>query len=131
METTAMQKGEEKAIEKRRLQSSDTFYMPHVDIHELEDRVILIADMPGVDEGSVDVSIEDDLLTIDGMVSDESPEGFTLSHREYRTGSFRREFRISSEVVREKITAEVKDGLLKLVLPKAETVKSYKVEVSG
>ena len=87
--------------------------------------------MPGVDEKSVDITLEKELLTIYGRVEPEVPEKHSLAIAEYGVGDYRRTFTISSEIDRDHIEASVKDGVLKLVLPKAESAKTRKIPVSG
>jgi HSP20 family molecular chaperone IbpA len=85
--------------------------------------------MPGVNEKGVDVTLENDVLSIRGHVEIEEHPDFKLVYREYGVGDFRRVFTLSDEVDRERIQATVKDGVLHLVLPKAETAKPRKIEV--
>ena len=106
-------------------------YTPAVDIVEQGRDIVLYADMPGVDEGSVDVTLEKNVLTIYGSVDCKAPEGVCLNCAEYGVGDYRRVFTLSNEVDREKIAATVNNGVLKLVMPKAETLKSRKIEVKA
>jgi HSP20 family molecular chaperone IbpA len=55
-------------------------YIPRVDIYESEDEVVLLADLPGVDENSLDITLEKNVLTIEGYVQFEEPEGYELAH---------------------------------------------------
>ena len=83
-------------------------YKPAVDIIERKNDVVVIADMPGVDEKSVDITLEKDILTIYGKVEPEIPQNHRLSHSEYGVGDYERAFTISDEINREKIVATVK-----------------------
>ncbi|MBF0609097.1 MAG: Hsp20/alpha crystallin family protein [Candidatus Magnetobacterium sp. LHC-1] len=113
-------------------------YNPLVDIIERNNDILVIADVPGVDETSVDITLEKNVLTITGYV--ESEPGTTwsekeienkvrLAYAEYGIGDYQRSFTLSDEVDRNGIEATVKDGVLRVVLPKAETVKTRKIEV--
>lgn len=104
-------------------------YAPDVDIVEKNDEIVVIADMPGVDETSVEVILEKNLLTIYGKVDAEIPEHHRLLVSEYGIGDFQRVFTLSDEVEREKIVATVKNGVLKLILPKIESIKTKKIPV--
>jgi HSP20 family protein len=106
-------------------------YTPNVDIIERKDDIVVIADMPGVDENSVDVSLEKSVLTIYGTVDAEIPEHHRLSLSEYGVGDYQRAFTLSDEVDRERIEATVKNGLLRLVLPKAAASKARKIAVKA
>lgn len=111
--------------------SSAMVFTPAVDIIEHTNDIVLIADMPGVDEKSVDLTLEKNLLTIHGHVENETPDKFKLLISEYGLGDYERTFKLSDEIDRDKIHASVKDGVLKLVLPKAEKAKAKKIPVTG
>ena len=106
-------------------------YAPKVDIVERKDDVVIIADMPGVDEKSVDVTLEKDTLTISGTVTEHLPEGARAGLTEYRVGDYRRVFTINAAIDRDRVGATVKKGVLRLVLPKAEEARSRKITVKG
>jgi HSP20 family protein len=106
-----------------------TVYVPRADIYEAEDKVTVIADMPGVDENSVDITLEKNILTIRGFVQTQTFEHHTLSYAEYGVGDYERSFVLSNEIDRERIEATVKNGVLRLALPKQEAAKTRKIEV--
>jgi HSP20 family protein len=97
-------------------------YVPRVDIYESNEAIHVVADIPGADENSIDITLEKNVLTIDAEVQVEKPEDYSITYAEYGIGSFRRKFSISNEIDQEKIVAEVKDGVLKMILPKSEKV---------
>jgi HSP20 family molecular chaperone IbpA len=88
-------------------------------------------DLPGVDQNSIDITIEKNILTVNGYTAAESPEGYALIFAEYEVGDFERSFRLSEEIDREKIEATIQDGVLTLTLPKLDTAKSRKVKVKS
>ena len=106
-------------------------YAPRVDIYETKDTIVLIADVPGVDEKSVDITLEKNVLTIAGTVAQEEKKGYTLSYAEYETGDYERAFTISDEVDKDKIDAEIRNGVLKITLHKAEKAKMKKIAVKA
>jgi HSP20 family molecular chaperone IbpA len=106
-------------------------YTPAVDIIEHIDDIVLLADMPGVDEKSVDLTLEKSLLTIHGRVEPEVHKEHHLVFSEYGIGNYERSFNLSEKIDRERITATVKDGVLKMVLPKAEKAKTRKIPIAG
>ena len=106
-------------------------YVPKVDIYVTKDATVLVADMPGVDETSVDITLEKNILTITGAVEPDSYKDHTMAYAEYDVGDYQRAFTISDEVNREKIKASVKQGVLRLTLPKAEPVKAKKITIKG
>ena len=94
-------------------------FMPRVDVWEKKNETVLLVDMPGVNEKSLDVILEKNVLTLRGRVADNDFPGRNLIYREYETGDFERSFTISDEIDRDKIQAAVKDGVLSVRLPKA------------
>lgn len=105
-------------------------FVPRADIYETEGEIVVVADIPGVDENSVDITLEKNVLTIDGYVEPQAPEGYSLAYAEYRVGDYQRRFTISNEIDREGIEAAVKDGVLHLRLPKA-TPTTQKIAVKA
>ncbi|OPY01635.1 MAG: Spore protein SP21 [Syntrophorhabdus sp. PtaB.Bin047] len=106
-------------------------YNPDVDIMEGKDKIVVIADMPGVNETSVEVTLDDNVLTIYGKVDWKMPEQMKLLHAEYGIGDFQRIFTISGEINREKIQARVRNGVLRLVMPKNDVPKMRKIAVKA
>lgn len=106
-------------------------YVPRVDIYETDDDVFAIADMPGVDDKSVEVTLEKNILTINGYVEPEQSDKYSLAYAEYEMGDYERSFKLSNEIDQEKIEATVKDGVLHLRLPKAGPAKARKISVKA
>jgi HSP20 family molecular chaperone IbpA len=105
-------------------------YIPRVDIFETDEAIQLLADIPGADENSIDITLEKNVLSIEADVNAEKPQDYSLTYAEYGIGGFKRKFNLSNEIDQEKIVAEVKDGVLKLVLPKSEKV-TQKISVKA
>ena len=103
-------------------------YSPRVDIIEKKEALVLKADMPGVAQNGVDVLFEQGVLTIRGRVGDQKPEGEPLV-TEYGVGDFERSFTVSDDIDAGKIDAVLKDGVLTLTLPKAESAKPQKIRI--
>jgi len=106
-------------------------YSPQVDIIERKEDIIVMADMPGVDEKSVDITLEKNVLTIYGKVEADMPKGLTLSVSEYGIGDYQRVFTLSDEVDSDNIQATVKNGVLKLIMPKAAPARTRKIQVQA
>lgn len=107
-------------------------FLPAVNIYETKDHVVLMADMPGVDEKSVDITLENDVLTIQGRSGVEAPQGLEPAYAEYSAGDYRRSFSLAAErIARDGIEASVKNGVLKVTLPKAEAAKPKKIAVKA
>ncbi len=106
-------------------------YTPDVNILEKKDEIVVTADLPGVDEKSLDITLEKNVLTIYGRVEPLAPESQRLAYSEYGVGDYQRAFTLSDEVDKEKIQATMNNGVLRLVLPKAEAAKTRKIPVSA
>ncbi len=106
-------------------------FIPRSDIYELDDQIVIVADLPGADEKSVDITLEKNILTINALVDPVVPQGYTLAYGEYETGDYQRSFRLSNEIDRENIQASLKDGVLRLYLPKAKEAQLRKISVKA
>jgi HSP20 family protein len=105
-------------------------WRPVVDVYENENSVVLKADLPGVEKDHVEVDIKDHLLTIKGERSDEKEVKEENYHRKERFfGKFHRSFTLPEQVDPDKITAEFKDGVLKVEIPKPEETKPKQITV--
>ncbi len=104
-------------------------FIPATDILETKDDIILNAEMPGADAGSIDVKLENDVLTIQAHVEPKLPDDMTSLYREYSVGDYNRSFTLNEHIDREKIQAEYKNGVLTLRLPKAEPAKPKQIKV--
>lgn len=129
MTETTIQKQEARDIEGAERTRTRRVYIPRVDIYETGDAVVLLADMPGVSEQDVDITLEKNVLSITGFVQATEREGYSLAYSEYSEGDYERTFALSDEVDRNRIEATMKDGVLKLTLPKSEEVKTRKIAV--
>jgi len=108
---------------------ADQFIAPPASVIEAGDGYTLEVEMPGVNKDGLDISIENNQLTITGRRSFPVVEG-TLIHRESRPENFRRTFELDPSIDANKIGAKVEHGLVTLTLPKAEHVKPRKITVS-
>ena len=106
-------------------------FVPRTDIYEIGDDLYLAVDMPGVEDKSVDITLERNVLTINGYVDPIYPENYQIAYAEYDVGDYQRSFRLSDDIDRDKIEATVKEGVLRLRLPKADTAKARKIAVTS
>jgi HSP20 family molecular chaperone IbpA len=123
------QKQETERINNAERTFSGKVYMPAVDIYETDNAIVLMADMPGVDESSIDVTVDQNVLVIQGKVNQTHPEGMEAVYSEFDYGDFYRTFTLGDEIDRNKINATFKNGVLTLQLPKAEPEKPKKINV--
>lgn len=103
-------------------------FSPAVDIYETPQSLVLVADMPGVSGEGVTLDLKENILTLSGRVTP-PPEGESLLLQEYEVGDFYREFELGELIDQEKIEATMKDGVLTLILPKAEKAIPRRIEV--
>jgi len=120
---------QEIAPEKGELTLEGPYFSPAVDIYSTETELVLMADMPGVHGDQVEIDLRDDVLSILGKVPAESGSGESLL-TEYRTGNYFRTFRLTDDIDRNKITAALSDGVLKLTLPKAAKAVPRKIPIT-
>ena len=106
-------------------------FIPRADIYETGDHIILVADIPGADENSTDITLEKNVLTINANVDWNMPEDYGLNYGEYGIGDYERSFTLSDEIDREKIEATISNGILRLSLPKAGQAKTRKISVKS
>lgn len=106
-------------------------FVPRADIYETPEAIVVVTDMPGANAESVDIMLEDNVLTINGHVEPVQPEGHTLAYTEYQVGDFVRAFTLSNQIDRDGIEATVKDGVLKLHLPKITEAQKRKIAIKA
>ena len=127
----AMQVAEQEMIEKEDLERTRErqCFIPKTDIYETEDGIVILADLPGVDQSSVDITLDKNVLTIDAYNSSNENRDYSVTYSEYVPGDYHRKFRLTREIDRDKIEAVVADGVLELRLPKAEEAKVKKIPI--
>jgi HSP20 family protein len=112
----------------RNSQTKSTF--PHVDVAESENGYLLIADLPGLEKSDISIIIEDGVLRIDGERKfNYKQEKEKYAHFERSSGKFSRSFVLPDEVEAEKIEAKMSNGVLELIIPKAEIAKPKKIDI--
>ena len=114
-------------------------FLPPADIYETRDNIVVLAEMPGVALDGVDITLERRVLTIRGRSAANDHAGYQRVYNdhagyqrvynEYANGDYERAFTLSENIDRDRIEATLKDGVLHLVLPKAETAKARKIEL--
>jgi HSP20 family protein len=133
MATKEMTVQEKKALEERAKETTrpGRVFVPAVDILENEEEIIILADMPGVTNKSVDIDLRESVLTIEGRISPVEREKEVTVYREFDWGDYLRQFTLSDAIDQEKITAKMDLGVLRLTLPKAEKRKPQKIQVTA
>ncbi len=123
--------------EKRELQRKEEgtaparVFLPTTDIYETDQGLTVVMEMPGVDKGNVDIGLETGVLTVEGRIDFDKYQDLQPVYTEYNIGNYRRTFSLPEIVDQEKISAEMKDGVLTLTLPKAEKAKPRKIAITS
>lgn len=105
------------------------FVVPPVDVYEDESGITLLADLPGVSRDRLGVRVDGDSLVLEATASTAQPDNMQLIYGEAQFPSYRREFTLSRELDASRIEASLKDGVLKLAIPKLEEAKPRRIEV--
>jgi len=106
-------------------------FTPTVDIFETDKEITLLADMPGVKGEDLLIDLHENVLTLDGNVMPPEGPGEIDVLREYRTGKYYRQFTLSEIVDQAEIKAQLKDGVLRLTLPKVKAATPRRITVQG
>ena len=110
---------------------SDTVWSPNVDVSETEKNYEVKAEIPGLKKEDIKVTVEDNILKLSGEKKHEEETNDKNYHRLERSyGKFERSFRLPKEVKKEEIKASYKNGVLDVVIPKAEEVKPKEITVN-
>jgi HSP20 family molecular chaperone IbpA len=125
--TVAAASQEKSTASREGTRSQERYMTPPVDIYEDGEGLVVKADLPGVAKENLDVRVENSLLTIYGRPTRVAP-GDPI-HREYELVNFFRQFELNERVNQSKISADLKHGVLTLLLPKAEEAKPRKIDV--
>jgi HSP20 family molecular chaperone IbpA len=123
--TPTTQKGE---VTRESTRNQERYISPPVDIYETPQGLMVMADLPGVTKDTLDVRVDNNILTIRGLAH-HLGVGEPV-HREYELINFFRQFEVGEKIDQGKISAELKHGVLILALPKAEEAKPRRIEVN-
>ena len=104
--------------------------LPAVDVFEDASGITLLADMPGVSKDRLELRVEGDSLSIEGSMQPQTPDGLEAVYAEVRVPRFRRSFTLSRELDSAKIEANLKDGVLRLRIPKQAYAQPRRIEIS-
>jgi HSP20 family protein len=111
--------------------SAGPIFTPPADILEKGDTVALLLDVPGADPASLDVTLDKHVLTIEARVTLAAPEGYAAEHIEFQNGTYERRFVFSERMDADHIDATLKDGVLRLTVPKAHDSAAKKISVKA
>lgn len=106
-------------------------FSPRADVYETPEEIVVVAELPGVNEESLDITLEQRELTIRGTVAAAAPSGYRLIYSEYGEGDYERRFVLADTIDRTGIAAELKNGVLQLRLPKVKEALARKIPVKA
>ncbi len=124
-----VQKQEEAPTDEMERTRSRRCFVPRADIYETDKEIIVLTDVPGANEKTVDITLEKNVLSITAYVEPAIPNGFEVAYAEYEEGDYQRNFRLSDAIDRDKIEARVSEGVLRLRLPKSQEATTKKITV--
>lgn len=108
---------------------SSRYFLPDVDIFEKQDTLVLKADVPGINKNDVKISVDNNLLTIEADIDLSIFDGLKPIYSEYKIGNYQRQFQLGQAIDTDKISAEIKDGVLTLDLPKKEKKQAVQIQI--
>jgi len=120
---------EEVDAEKHHETRDGVWYVPSADVFETKDGVTVLLDMPGVATENVHINVQESDLVVSGLIVPESHPNEQPTHTEYGVGHFHRHFSMAADFDVDKIEAKMKDGVLKVTLPKRMARQPRKIEV--
>lgn len=130
-QTMEVQKQEDAPAEETERTRSRRAFIPKADIYETENEMIVLADIPGANEKTVDITLEKNVLSITAYVEPIRTGEYDIMYAEYEEGDYQRSFRLSDEIDRDKIEASVSEGVLRLRLPKSKEAAARKITVKS
>ena len=117
-------------VAKEEKTTPDRYFVPYADIHETNDALTVVMEMPGVDRDHLDISLENDVLRVDGRIDFSKYEGMEPVYTEYNVGHYTRSFAPSNKIDQERIGAQLEDGVLTLTLPKAAEARTRHIAIN-
>ena len=129
---TAVSKTANGSVEKTAdKQTQQQTMIPATDIHETKDGATLYIDLPGVSRDALDIDVDQNVLTVKGDINLNTADNLTPTYMDVRAGAFKRQFTLSAELDSSQVDAQLKNGVLTLVIPRSEQHKPHKIEVKA
>ncbi|MBI2503881.1 MAG: Hsp20/alpha crystallin family protein [Candidatus Latescibacteria bacterium] len=130
-QTQALEKKAPAALPTTERANTRRVFSPRTDVYETPEEIVVVAELPGVTEESLDLTLEQRELTIRGTVAPTAPAGYRLIYSEYGEGDYERRFVLADSIDRGGIAAELKNGVLQLRLPKVKEALARKIPVKA
>lgn len=111
--------------------SREPTWQPAVDVQENAERILLVADLPGLEQSDVDITIDKNVLSVRGERKAQSPTDGEYQHRERAQGAFIRAFTLPATIDVDAVSAEMRSGVLTITLPKKAEAKPRQIKVAN
>ncbi len=108
----------------------DFYVVPLADVYTTDEEYVITADMPAVSKEGLDITMDNNTLTIKGAVDNDELSGENLKYREFSLYNYLRTFTVGNDIDTGKISAKLNNGVLTVTLPKKEEVKPKKIEIT-
>lgn len=105
------------------------YYIPYADIHETDDALTVVMEVPGVEKKDLNVALENGVLRVDAQIDFAKYEDVEPVYTEYNVGHYTRSFTLSNKIDQERISAQLDDGVLTLTLPKAKETQPRRISI--
>jgi HSP20 family protein len=105
-------------------------FVPNTDIYETDDALTIVMEVPGVEKHNIDVTLEDDVLKIEGKIDYSKYEGMEPVYSEYNVGHFTRAFSLSDKIDQGGIAADLQDGVLTVTLKKSKEAQPQRIAIN-
>ena len=105
------------------------YYVPATDIHETDDALVVVMEVPGVQRKDIDINLERDVIRVEAHVDASKYDGLDPLYTEYNVGHFARSFSLSGKIDQQQIGAQLEDGVLTLTLKKAKDAVPRRIEI--
>ncbi len=106
------------------------YYVPYTDIYETESALIMVMEMPGVEQNDLSILLENDVLRVEGRIDFSKYDGMEPVYAEYNVGPYARSFTLAGKFDQESISAQLADGVLTLTLPKLKEVQPRRIPIN-
>ena len=130
-QTQALEQQETPSLPTAERTNNRRVFSPRADVYETPEEIVVVAELPGVTEASLDITLEHRELTIRGTTSPIAPSGYRLIYSEYGEGDYERRFVLANSIDRSGIAATLKNGVLHLRLPKIKEALARKIPVKA
>ena len=106
------------------------YFVPNTDIYETDDALTIVMEVPGVEKQHIDVTLEDDVLKIEGKIDHSKYEGMEPVYSEYNVGHFARTFSLSNKIDQRGIVADLQDGVLTVTLETSKEAQPRRIAIN-